>query len=328
MELANPKYNPMPPNPNVGQILTDDGISLRYAHWSTIKPPTKGTVLLLHGRAEYIEKLYETVTDLRENGFDVLTFDWRGQGHSDRMLDDPRRGFVEHFDQYIKDLDAIMTQIVLPDCRAPYFILAHSTGSLVALLAAPLFANRIRRMVLGSPLLKFGAIPIAQNLLKLTSGFLHVTGLGKTYMAGGATPDEDRSFTGNKLTNDTKRFKRNFDFAAEHRDITIGGPTASWVFAATRAMEIVNEPDFHSQITIPTLIICGGNDQVVDNEAAEHLGRRLRSGSTLIIPGAQHELLQERDFVREQMLAAFHAFVPGSEPNIKKKKPVKKTAKS
>jgi len=33
----------------------------------------------------------------------------------------------------------------------------------------------------------------------------------------------------------------------------------------------------------------------------------------LTIDGAKHELLQEKDFYREQLLAAFFAFVPGSD---------------
>jgi lysophospholipase len=312
MDIANPQYNPAPPNAHCGFVTTSDGVKLRYARWQTTTPPCKGTVLLLHGRAEYIEKLYETVGDLREKGYDVLTFDWRGQGGSQRMLQDTRRGFVEHFDQYIIDLDTIMAEIALPDCRAPFFILAHSTGSLVALLAAPKFANRIRRMVLGSPLLRLKSLPIAQNATKWMTGALHIMGLGDIYMSGGATPDENRSFSGNRLTSDLQRFNRNSRFAGDFRDTTIGGPTASWLFAACRAMDTVNDPDFHSHITIPTLLICAGNDEVVDNEAAEHLGRRLRSGSCLIIPGAKHELLQERNKIREQLLAAFYAFIPGN----------------
>lgn len=328
MLLADSDFNPMPPNPVAGKVKTPDGVNIRYAHWKTVNPPCKGTVLLLHGRAEYIEKLFETVGDLRENGFDVLTFDWRGQGGSDRMLEDPRRGFVEHFDQYITDLDTILTDVALPDCRAPFYILSHSTGSLVALLAAPMFANRIRRMVVTAPLLGLKSIPIAQNVLKWVTGAMHVLGLGDYYMSGGATPDENRAFTGNRVTSDLERFQRNSEFASRFRDTTIGGPTASWLFAATRAMDTVNDPDFHSRITIPTLIVCAGNDRVVDNEAAEHLGRRLRSGSCLIIPGAKHEMLQERDKVREQLLAAFYAFVPGSEEEARRKPTQKGAAKT
>ena len=204
-----------------------------------------------------------------------------------------------------------MTEVALPDCRGPFYILAHSTGALVALLAAPHMGNRLRRMVLLAPLLGFGSVPIAKNTLKWLCGTLHVAGLGSLYMAGGATPDENRAFKGNQLTSDLKRFQRNAKLAGEFRDLTIGGPTATWLFAAARAMERVARTEFHSHVTIPTLVICAGNDEVVDNRAAELLCRRLRSGSCLTIPGARHEMLQERDSVREQALAAFYAFAPG-----------------
>ncbi|MCB1440077.1 MAG: alpha/beta hydrolase [Nitratireductor sp.] len=313
--LAELEGFPMPPNPHAGKTRTWDGIDLRYAWWRTTRPPFKGTVLLLNGRAEYIEKLYETIEFLRDKGFDVLTFDWRGQGGSSRILEDPRRGFVENFEHYVTDLETVMTNVALPDCRAPFFILAHSTGALVALLAAPRFGNRIRRMVLGSPFLGLGKAGLSQGIVKWLSGTMHVLGLGETYVAGGATPDENRAFAGNRLTQDSVRFRRNSEFAGKFRNLTIGGPTASWIFAALRAMERVLDPDFHNAITIPTLMVCAGNDEVVDNRTTEELGRFLRSGTTLTIPGARHELLQERDVYREQFLAAFLSFVPGTGMN-------------
>ena len=43
-------------------------------------------MVLLQGRAEFIEKYGETVGDLRARGFAVYALDWRGQGHSGRVL--------------------------------------------------------------------------------------------------------------------------------------------------------------------------------------------------------------------------------------------------
>ena len=73
------RRNPIPHDAHAGTTATPDGALLRHAYWRTVKPPCKGTVVLLHGRAEFIEKYFETVTHLREAGFDVCTFDWRGQ---------------------------------------------------------------------------------------------------------------------------------------------------------------------------------------------------------------------------------------------------------
>lgn len=313
MILASSPDNPMPENPVAGFIDTVDGASIRFARWKAIQRPVKGTVLLLHGRAEYIEKMFETVSDLQNEGFDVLTFDWRGQGGSSRLLSDRRRGYIDSFDQYITDLDAVMEEIVLPDCPGPYYILGHSTGSLIALLAAPGFGNRIRRMVLCAPLLRLGNYGLSQSTLKYLTGLFATLGMGRTYTAGGANPQESRPFLGNKLTSDPIRFKRSRDFSISHPDLTIGGPTAGWLFAAIKAMERLEEPEYYGQITIPTLLVNAGLDEVVNPQAIEELGRRLRSGSTLTIDGARHELLHERDLFREQVLAAFNTFVPGTE---------------
>jgi len=44
----------------------------------------------------------------------------------------------------------------------------------------------------------------------------------------------------------------------------------------------------------------------------EQLAREVRIGSFLMISGARHEILMERDIFREQFWAAFDAFVPGT----------------
>jgi len=312
-KLIDTDYNPVPEEASVGFAKTADGLDIRYAQWKSRSYPVKGTVLLLHGRAEFIEKMFETVNDLRRAGFDVVTFDWRGQGGSSRMLSNPRRGYIDNFDQYVLDLETIMENVALPDCKAPYYVLAHSTGSLIALYSAPRFANRVRRMVLCAPFLGFGSVGMSQPALKIVSGTMSAIGLGEMYMGGGNKPTVASAFSRNVLTSDTRRYDLHAKLVSEHPEIALGGPTAAWVFAACRAMDQVNDPDFHSEITIPILMVCAGNDSVVNNRITEELGKRLRSGSTTYVTGAKHEILHERDVFREQLLAAFYSFVPGTE---------------
>lgn len=313
MKLFQIKDNPMPENAIIGMCETNDGIKLRHAVWKNKTSPTKGTVIILGGRAEYIEKNYETISDLLKNGFDVLTFDWRGQGGSSRLVTNKRLGFVDNFNHYVTDVETIFSSVALPDCRAPYFILGHSTGSLVALLAAPTLGPQIQRMVLGSPMLGLIGLPISQNIVKYITATLHVLGLGRVFVSGGPNPQTTRIFEKNKVTSSKTRFTIIKNFAEKFPNLTLGGPSASWVFSAIKAIEEANDPDFASQVTVPTLLICAGNEHIVDNNITEHFGRRLRSGKTLTIPGAKHEILQEKNIYREQFLAAFYAFVPGGD---------------
>ncbi len=103
MKLISIPANPVPDDVVTGSIQTPDGVSLRFARWAP-PPGRKGTVVVLQGRAEYIEKYFETVRDLRARGFAVATFDWRGQGLSERALKDRHKGHVRNFSEYAADL--------------------------------------------------------------------------------------------------------------------------------------------------------------------------------------------------------------------------------
>ena len=80
-----------------GQIIfkkSEDGRKLRTAFWKAKKKKAHGTVFFLNGHREFIEKYSETFKFLVENGFNVISLDWRGWGLSDRPF--PSRPKVQH----------------------------------------------------------------------------------------------------------------------------------------------------------------------------------------------------------------------------------------
>lgn len=307
--------NKSPVGAYAGYVTTSDGAQLRYARWASphrvSQDNPKGTILLLHGRSEFIEKYYEIITDLLDQGYDVLTFDWRGQGASQRLLKERLKGHVEHFNQYLIDLETILTEVALPDCKPPFSIVAHSTGSLVSLLAAPALSNRVHRMVLLSPLLELNNIPLHQKTLRRISGFLSFLGFSRNYILRQGVSPELRTFEGNRLTTDKGRFEVTKKFLFKFPLLGLGGPTIGWVFAACRAMDKVREPGFASGVSIPTLMVIAGNDQVVKPSVSEAFAQSMRSGGSVMITGAKHEIMHERDVYRDQLLAAISSFIPG-----------------
>ncbi|HEV7251561.1 MAG TPA: alpha/beta hydrolase [Mesorhizobium sp.] len=308
--------NPMPAGAKAGKLGQRPGRQVRYATFPATGRPLKGTVILLSGRNETIEKYFETVRDLSARGFTVAALDWRGQGGSDRLLRDPDRGFVRSFDQYVSDLELLFEEVVLPDCRAPFYLLGHSTGGLVALLAAPRLLNRVRRMVLTAPLLGLVGYPLRQANIHRAATALTLAGLGRVYFGGGPKRPHRMDFEDNPLTSDPDRFHRNRTLLETFPKLSLGGPTAAWVRAACRAIRTVSEPGFMAQMRIPTLFIAAGRDRVVSTPAIEDYASRLPSGALVTIDRARHEILQEADRFREAALAAFDAFVPGSDTGI------------
>lgn len=309
-ELYELPENPLPANATVDFFESFDGCRLRYAIFKADIRLARGTIVLLHGRNETIEKYFETINDLTALGFWVATFDWRGQGASDRLLKKQLKGHVRRFADYARDLELFLERIVLPDTRLPFFIVAHSTGGLVALSAAPRLNTRIERMVLTAPFIELDGQGVGKRAIAFIAQAACLLGLGGLAMGRYAHP---APFEGNGLTSDRKRFARNNALLTAFPRLQLGRPTARWLREAIRTMKRVNDQDFLASIRIPTLILAAGRDRIVPLRALESLDERFRAGHLVTIDGAFHEILQERDIFRDQALAAIEAFVPGSD---------------
>ncbi len=311
MKLVSIPANPVPDGVVTGAIETPDGVTLRYARWAP-PPGRKGTVVVLQGRAEFIEKYFETVRDLRARGFAVATFDWRGQGLSDRALSDRHKGYVRNFANYITDLEAVMEQVVLPDCPPPFFALAHSMGAAVAIRACHDGSRWFERIVLSAPMI---ALPpgrltrVAGPLARL----MRMIGRGGAYVpTGDSAPTGSDSFVGNVLTSDPVRYARNAAVLEQEPALGLGAPTVAWADAAMRQMKQFAVSSYAVGIRQPILMVAAGRDEVVSTPAIEAFGQNLLAGRHLILAGAKHEILQEQDHYRGQFWAAFDAFVPGT----------------
>ncbi len=311
MKLVSIPANPAPDNVVTGSLQTPDGVNLRFARWAP-PPGRKGTVVLLQGRAEYIEKYFETVRDLRTRGFAVATFDWRGQGMSDRALSDRGKGHVRNFSEYATDLEAVMKQVVLPDCPPPIFALGHSMGAAVAIRACHDGSRWFERMVFSAPMIALRPgrlIRVAGPLARL----MRAVGRG-----GGYVPSTEHrrvgaeEFIGNVLTSDPVRYARNAAVLEHAPELGVGAPTAAWADAALRLMKRFATPGYASEIRQPILLVAAGRDEVVSTPAIETFGMHLLAGRHLIVAGSKHEILQEQDHYRGQFWAAFDAFVPGT----------------
>lgn len=310
-QLVSLTKNPIPSSPEVGLFRGYDGAPLRYARWDPTQGPRRGTICLFQGRAEYIEKYFETIADLRRRGFAVATLDWRGQGGSVRQLANPRKGHILDFAEYDKDLLRFMKDIVLPDCPPPFIALAHSMGGAILLRNAVMRGSWFERMIMTAPMIAIDErrtgfmSPLVSTYAELAS----LVGFGTNYVHGGsAEPDQNVVFDGNQLSSDKERWSRNHGVIAVAPDLALGSPTISWLRAATRTMRWINHPAFAAQVKVPVLMFAAGKDRIVSTRAVEEFGVRLKLGRTILIPGSRHEILQENDTVRQRFWAAFDAY--------------------
>ncbi len=309
--FAHPDY-PVPGHGKVWLAATRDGARLRFASWRPTVKPVRGTVVLVQGRAEFIERYSETVADLRRRGFHVLAFDWRGQGGSQRFVRRERKGHVGWLRHYETDLALAMAQMQA-GFPAPYFVLAHSMGAALCLDAAREGRLPVSRLVALAPMLGLAMVENPRSASRLAS-FLFWLGFGRAFVPGGGdTAIATKPFDGNRLTGDAARYARNSALSAAARHLPVGDPTVGWVRTAFRLMARLGTPSAALEVRVPTLVIAAGQDPIVSTPAIERFAARLKTGAALVLPNARHEILMESDAIRAQFWAAFDAFVPGED---------------
>ena len=289
---------------------THDGIKIRFETFACQPATCRGTVVLLGGRTEFVEKYMETVDDLRERCFDVLTFDWRGQGLSDRMLSNRHKGYVESYDDYLKDLIYFMDKYVKPSAKQPIIMMAHSMGAHITLRYLHDYPEIVDRAILTSPLIDIAGPAWFKLSLRLLVGLLTVLGFKTSYATRVMDFDPSKKqFQGNRLTSDRRRFTDTIEKISANPDLAVGGVTFGWLAAMFVSIRLVLTENFCRQIRTPILIISADADAVVSRKAQQFACQWMPHCHLVTISDALHELLIETDAVRDQIWTFFDDFV-------------------
>lgn len=304
--LELPDY-PAPPGAEVAEIATRDGVLIRTAAWRPAGTP-RATVLLLQGRAEFIEKYYEVVGELLARDCAVATFDWRGQGGSARALATRHHGHVRSFDDFRHDYEAVRERFVGPASSRPVYVLAHSMGACIALTGALDGWLGADRLVAVSPMIDISLVRRGRLVRALARGLSRLGAASRLVPGGQLRSISTLPFPGNRLGTDPVRYARNAALATALDWAAIGSPTIGWLAAAYAAMDRLAAPTL-APVAIPTLVVAAEDDPVCSTPAIRLFGRRLAQGRIVVVPGARHEILMEADAIRARFWSEFDTFL-------------------
>lgn len=299
MELTPaPLFTDVFPGPEGGTAhwaMTSDGKRIRVGAWPL--QGAKGTVLLFPGRTEYIEKYGETARELAKRGLATIAIDWRGQGLADRMLPDPLVGHVDAFQDYQKDVAAMMRAARMLGLPRPFFLLAHSMGGCIGLRAVmeglPVQSAAFTGPMWGiyiKPHLKFVAGALSTLMPKFGKGHLLPPG-STTQPYVQAAPFDD-----NMLTSDVEMYDMMRDQLTAHPELALGGPSYVWLREALAETAHLSE---RAAPNLPAVAWMGTNERIVDMPRVEARMENWKGGRLEIIEGGQHEVLMEGIEMRE-----------------------------
>lgn len=311
MELHPTLENRLPPEAKVIELKTADGFSLRGM---TAGTGQRGTILLLNGRSDYLERYFETMRDLVDRGFCVASFDWRGQGGSQRMLKDGQRGHITNFKYFDEDLRTAMEQLVRAHCPGPYYAVAHSTGGHV-LLRNILNQTWFSKAIVTSPLmeLNYGGWPrwlarfLAYVMVQAGLSWMLLPGMSRLPVMAG-------EFFANPLTSEPRRWERDSGTLRRYPELSVGGATFGWLNAAMDSINQLKDGNFPKRPKCPVLMVLAGRERVVDNTVSQRFARLVPGVSLVYIQDSLHEILMERDVIRQEFLAGLDNYLGTDTP--------------
>ncbi len=286
------------------------GLPIRFGYWASPRRPSAGTVLLLSGRGEFMEKYQETIGELQDRCYDVFSMDWRGQGLSGRETPHRHKGYVADYRHYLDDLDILIEREIRPRGANRLIALAHSMGGHVVLRYLKERPAVFERAVLTSPLVDIHLEGLSARLVRPLTRLAVAMGLARRYTVGSGDYEASaRRFAGNRLTSDPERFMIEPRAVSNNPDLALGGVTYGWLAATLESIDQVQDPAFAAGIATPLMIITAGDDRVVSNRAQSAICARIPGCVRKTIPGARHEILFESDPIRGEFWRYFERFV-------------------
>ncbi len=287
----------MPPGGAAYWVEAADGTRIRIALWSGQRV---GTIYFLNGRTEYIEKYGPAYSRLLGMGLNVVTLDWRGQGLSDRPLEDPMIGHVEDFADYQQDLAAMLAHPRVQAQPGPHIVMAHSMGGCIALRAL-INGMDVQSAVFSAPMwgvhAPLGLKPVAKGLLALARM------RGKSQDRFPFTSREayflENKFGGNLLTTDQTEWDRLARHLELRPELRLGGPSNHWLTLADQEGAALRR---HKELPdLPIQIFMGTAERVVSKAAIRGLTKRLPNAQLVPCKTARHEIWCETEAIQERV---------------------------
>lgn len=283
-----------------------DGWRLRRMDWRQADGVAKrGSLLFAGGRGDFIEKYLEPLGHWHDRGWNVTSFDWRGQGESRGTI---KGGHLDSFDPMVDDLDGLVAQW-REATPGPHVLIGHSMGGHLLLR---LLAERRRvpdAAVLVAPMIAFNQMPMPPWLGRRIAATLAAAGWReRRAWRQNEKPSPPGSSRQAYLTSCRDRYADELWWKQRQPAYALGPPSWGWLDAAYRSMAAVT-PALLREVKTPLLILGTDQDRLVSPAPIRRTAKLVPNAELHMYPDAAHEILRESDAVRLDALARIDAFV-------------------
>lgn len=274
-------------------VETAPGIGLRCL---LFRPPEASRcAVLCHGFSESGDKLLELAYYFLCQGYAVLLPDHRGHGWSSRENRDPSTVYVHHFDDYVRDLSAVV-EAARPRLPAgcPLVLFGHSMGGGIAARALEMTPDVYEKCVLNAPMLSVATGGVPTWLAKALAGSFVALGMGRLRFFV-----HQRYAPGERFEDSCCTSRARFDYYAQLRrntpQLRTNAASYRWIWEALRSCDRLLQPESLARVHTPTLVLRAQLDTLVLPGGQDAFVRGVPCAHLEEIPGVKHEIYRSRN---------------------------------
>ncbi|GAB4286588.1 MAG: alpha/beta hydrolase [Marinilabiliales bacterium] len=246
-----------------------DGLNYYGKSWSN-GHHAKGVINLVHGIGEHCARYEELAQKFVENGFDVISMDYRGHGKSEG-----KKGHTPSYKHYMYDIDMLLSKSMIIFPNLPVILYGHSMGGNLVLNYVLRKNPAIFSLIVTSPWLKLAfespaiKIKTGKILKNIIPAFTQKTGLKTKNMS--SNPDIVEKY--------------------ENDNLVHGKITLRTFFEVRKAGEYAMENA--SKLYLPTLLMHGSADMITSWEASKETAAKSNYITFKLWENCYHELHNE-----------------------------------
>ncbi len=263
-------------------------------------------LFVLPGMTEPEIKYTEFIYDLRlKFSGTIIAVDHRGQGQSDRDIEDLQKTFVFNFNSYISDFEKIVN--IEKKLYKDLYLVGHSMGAHIAFKYMLKYPKRFSKAILVSPMfeMEIGMPWVLIDIYKFImrpelSDYLPGRGSFKKTLS-------DDKKKQSVVTSSISRINLERFYLMSDPKIQKGGPTLGWLLEAKKS-----NLDLRASlktIETPIIILQAENDKMVKSEAQNIVCKKQINCRLINVKQSKHEILMEQDAIRNQALSEIYNFM-------------------
>lgn len=288
-----------------GKFTAFDNTEIYYEYF--LSENSRGTIVIVHGLSEFINKFYEFIYYSLNQGFNVFVYDQRCHGLSGRLTDELDLLHVDKFNDYVRDLSQFVETVVKKIVDNPIYLYSQSMGGAECALYLAKHSENIKKAVLAVPMFQPVVDVVPYKIARAgVSVARHFYGSKHKFLL---SKEFDPNIKYNESQGTSRaRFEHNMNMRKENPNYRSTPMSFGWTYNSLIVRKSIFRNKNINGIKTPILLLTAKNDRVVEAKPHYDFAKKCKMCKLVELENANHALLASDNKTLKQVLDLIYGF--------------------